>query len=408
MAKHESTKGEHGISLSFPGFPQSSADGRAVVIGIPQSFDLSSEIASANTIRLVTAFAHPSGWEMLAPAISVSKAKTLRLLTGTSFFQTDPKVLREWLKLSKSGKVEARLHHPKNFTFHPKVLVVEGQTTFAIVGSGNLSQGGLHGNIECAVFVESSTLLKELRDWFDAVFFSEAAKPLEETLVSDYTRTWMQHRKVTNDLRKQQQQLEEEYVARTPAFMKHWDDAVSAAKQYLKSSDFQGPYKSRVEAGRRIRQYLRYPAFDFDESGWKGFYSVGSLGYLIPIYRDRLFRKKDGLQEGLRRLVGTEGQVPEVLGEFLSPNGKFRITGLGLNIISKILAVHAPLKWAVYNSPVADALRRFGYVPRRGASPAAKFIAFKEMMETFKSATGLPDAYALDAFFYDEYRKLKN
>jgi hypothetical protein len=57
---------------------------------------------------------------MLAPAISVSKAKTLRLLTGTSFFQTDPKVLREWLKLSKSGKVEARLHHPKNFTFHPR------------------------------------------------------------------------------------------------------------------------------------------------------------------------------------------------------------------------------------------------------------------------------------------------
>ena len=407
------------MSLSFPGFPDLLPDGRAVVIGIPQSFDLCSKIASAHTIRLVTAFAHPSGWEMLAPAISVSKAKTLRLLTGTSFFQTDPKVLREWLKLSKSGKVEARLHHPENFTFHPKVLVVEGQSTFAIVGSGNLSRGGLHGNIECAVFVESSALLKELRDWFDTVFFSEAAKPLEETLVSDYARTRMQHRKLTSDLRKQQQQLEEEYVARiaartaaaaaaAAAVMKHWDDAVSAAKQYVSSSAFQHSYEGRVEGGRRIKRSLRYPAFDFDENGWKGFYSVKQLGNIPPFYRDRIFRQKDRLQEGLRKLVGSEGQVPEGLNELLSPNGRFHVTGLRLNIISKILAVHAPLRWAVYNRPVADVLKRFGYVPPRGASPAEKFIAFTQMMEKFKLATGLKDAYALDAFMLDVYTHLKN
>jgi hypothetical protein len=96
------------------------------------------------------------------------------------------------------------------------------------------------------------------------------------------------------------------------------------------------------------------------------------------------------------------------LNEFLSPNGEFHLTGLRLNIISKILAVHAPLRWAVYNRPVADALKRFGYVPPRGVSPAEKFMAFTRKMEKFKLATGLKDAYALDAFMLDEYTHLEN
>lgn len=399
IANHKSTNEVHGISL-FP-------DGRAVVMGIPQSFDLLSELALANTIRLATAFAHKTGWDKLAPAISTSKAKTF-LITGKSFFHTEPSVLEEWLTLSKSDRVEARLYIERGVTFHPKVLVVEGQSTFAIVGSGNLSWGGLHGNIECAVFVESSALLRELRMWFDTVFFNKAAAaPLTKQRILDYERDWKALRKPTNDLREQQEQLEDEFAARTAAVMKHWDDAVSAAKQYLNSSDFQDTYEGLAKGGVRIKQFLRYPAFDFDENGWKGFYSVLELGHLIPLYRDRIFRKKDRLQEGLRKLVATEGKVPAILDEFLSPNGKFHIKGLGLNVISKILAVHAPLKWAVYNTPVHDALRKFGYAPPRGGSPAEKFISFTQMMDTLKSATGLQDAYALDGFFYDEYHKLK-
>jgi HKD family nuclease len=380
-------------------------DGRAVVIGIPPSFDLLSEISSANTIRLGTAFAHQSGWEILVPAISVSKAEIF-LLTGTSFFQTEPKVLWEWLKLSKSDRVKAALYAEKGITFHPKVLLVEGRRKFAIVGSGNLSRGGLHGNVECAVFVESSALLRELLDWFDTVFGE--AKPLRDAMVSDYERKWKLLRKPTKGLHRKQKQLEEEFETKAAAVMRHWDDAISDAKRFLNSSDFQKTYEGRKAGGGRIRQLLRFPSFDFDENGWQGFYSVKSLGHLIPLYRDRVFRKKSRLQKGLRGLVENDADVPKVLDDFLSPSGKFHIEGLGLNTISKVLAVHDPLKWAVYNTPVDVALREFGYRPPRGATPAEKFIAFTQMMDKFKSATGLPDAYALDAFFFDVYGRSKN
>jgi HKD family nuclease len=382
-------------------------DGRAVVMSKPPSFDLLTEIVSANTIRLATAFAHETGWNMLAPAISASKAKMF-LLTGKSFFQTEPEVLRKWLKLAESGRVEAKLHFEKGITFHPKVLLVDGKRPFAIVGSGNLSRGGLHGNIECAVFVDSSAVLSELRGWFDTVYSSNAtAAPLTEALILDYERKYKALRKPTNDLRKQQQLLEEELVTKAAAAMEHWDEAVSAAKQYLNSSEYQVTYRGRVVGVTRIKRALRYPAFDFDETGWKEFYSILELGHLIAIRRDGIFRHKARLQKGLRELVGAERNIPKVLDELLSQNGRLHIEGLGVNTISKILAVHDPRRWAVYNSPVADALKKFGYVPPRGASPAEKFIAFTKMMETFKTATGLKDAYALDAFMFDVYDKAK-
>jgi len=382
-------------------FPES----RAVVVGLPPSFQFLSELAAASKICLGTAFAHWSGWEILEGAISGSKAEIF-LLAGTSFFQTEPKVLREWLKLTRSKDAKAALHAEKEITFHPKVLIVEGQKNFAIVGSGNLSRGGLQGNVECAAFIESGAVLKELAKWFDGLF--EAATPLRDGVISDYERKWKSLRKRTKELCDEQRKLQDDFSVKTAAVMKHWDDAVNAAKTYMKSPRYEATYEGRKAGGNRIKEFLDYPAFDFDMDGWNGFYSVTELGHLIAIRKYQVFRKKKRLQDGLKELIASDGQVPKVLNEFPSPRGKYRINGLGLNAISKVLAVHAPQKWAVHNKPVAKALKKFGYIPPRGASEAEKFMAFIQMMDTFKAATGLPDAYAIDAFFLDVYSKLRS
>jgi HKD family nuclease len=382
-------------------FPNS----QAMVMGLPPSFDFLSELASARTIRLATAFAHASGWEMLDAAIANSKAEVY-LLTGTSFFQTEPKVLRVWMKLSRSINAKAALHVQKGVTFHPKVLIVEGAKNFAIVGSGNLSRGGLHSNIECATYVGSDVVLPELTKWFDETF--NAATPLRDAVVGDYEHKWKALRKRTKELCDEQGKLQDAFATKTAAVMKRWDDAVTTAKRYMKTLEFQKTYAGRKAGGEQIKQFLRYPTFDFDAKGWEGFYSVLELGHLIAIRRDNVFRNKHRLQEGLKALTASDGQLPKVLEGFLTRRGKYQINGLGLNAISKVLAVHAPEKWTVYNRPVAEALKEFGYIAPRGASQTEKFLTFTQMMDTFKTATGLSDAYALDAFFYDVYSRLKS
>src|SRR5579871_2387015 len=145
-------------------------DGPAVVAGIPASFDLCRSIEKASEIRLATAFAHWSGWELIENAIWKSEAK-LRLLTGLNFCRTEPSVLKAWLELVREGRGAARIYIGDANTFHPKVLLISNaDRRFAIVGSANLSVGGFRTNVECSVFVNDRKLLDELEGWFDTAF----------------------------------------------------------------------------------------------------------------------------------------------------------------------------------------------------------------------------------------------
>src|SRR5213594_2507301 len=97
----------------------------AVVIGLPHDFDLNRELQRARRIRIATAFAHQSGWTLIWPAIRKSKAD-ISLLTSLAFCQTEPKILKKWLRLSETGRASARLYVAAQHLFHPKVILVDG------------------------------------------------------------------------------------------------------------------------------------------------------------------------------------------------------------------------------------------------------------------------------------------
>lgn len=155
--------------------------GSAFVVGLPDPFRLKVEIQAAESIKLATAFAHWSGWQHLLPHINKTKG-TVKLLTGLSFCQTEPRVLYDWFKRSRNGRVEARLFADKRTTFHPKVLLVKSsRNAFAVVGSGNLSDGGFLKNIECGLFSDDRSVYGSLDDWFERLFSdNRLTTPLRE------------------------------------------------------------------------------------------------------------------------------------------------------------------------------------------------------------------------------------
>jgi hypothetical protein len=88
----------------------------------------------------------------------------------------------------------AYLFHDGGRTFHPKVYLVENDSeTRAIIGSGNLTQGGLFTNYEAATCldldraqVEDEALRQELRDYFDSFIQPGApCRELDAQLVED-------------------------------------------------------------------------------------------------------------------------------------------------------------------------------------------------------------------------------
>jgi HKD family nuclease len=376
--------------------------GPAIVIGLPTNFDLCSSIENASEIRLATAFAHWSGWELIENSIRKSGAKS-RLLTGLDFCQTGPSVLKAWLELVREGRAAARLYLGDAATFHPKVLLISrGGRRFAIVGSANLSAGGFRNNVECSVFVNDKKLLDELEGWFQSTFTDEeVTRSRTRPDIKEYEPRFKKARKHLASVLKAQRQTQVKIAEQHHSELIRWKEAVSEAKRYFKSAHFRGWYpKEKMAAAKRIKASLGYPTFKFSREGWDDFYAEWDFGRLRQGWKAAAWKQHLKIQEGFRQLVNEEIPTQERLASVLDQDGRHRATGVGLNIVSKVLAVHRPTQWPVYNRPIAETLAAFGYNVPRGMRPSTKYLAFCEMMPRFRSSSGAPDMLALDCFFY--------
>jgi HKD family nuclease len=162
---------------------------KAVVIGLPLSFDFSKRLRTAQVICLATAFARDRDWKIIKEPTLQSSAN-IKIITGLYCSHTEPPLLREWLKLMGERKAfSVRLASSPDCTvkeqtaFHPKVLIVFSETgCFAIVGSGNLTSGGLRSDVECSIYTDDAGHVDELLKWFQEI----TADQLSETVINEY------------------------------------------------------------------------------------------------------------------------------------------------------------------------------------------------------------------------------
>jgi hypothetical protein len=318
--------------------------------------------------------------------------------------------LKSWLSLAQSSgnRVQPRLAADDPF-FHPKALIVNASAgcAFAIVGSGNLSQGGLHNNVECSVYVEDPSTIQRLIEWFDKQF--DVGVKLNKDVIEQYQRMYKQNRKRRTELQENQQRAVKELEAIGRAEMRKWNNAVNAAVQYFKGPKFKSASAARQNAAPRILKALDSPDFNFRRSGFDTFYKIGELGQLDYRWKDRVFRNARRLKQGLRRLIASpESTLPDVL----EKKGNHYVPGVRLNFISKVLAAYAPQTWPVFNNKIAKALRSFQYQAAHRTGVAAKYLAYRDLMKEFAEACKTQgcssiDALALDAFFYHWARQLQ-
>jgi hypothetical protein len=374
------------------------------IVGLPPRFSLESALAGATCISLATAFVRKSGWQLIAPLIEGSQAR-VRLIAGLDFCQTDPSVLRAWLRLQTTRpKVEAYVASGRERVFHPKVLVVEsGRTAFAIVGSGNLTAGGLLNNVECGVFVRDRRYVRALLDWFARLQADRRATlALTAGVIDDYAPSFESAARSLANVRRLQEQAGRVLATSAEGRLRHRDRAVLEARRYFRSAGFRSDWKDWSKAVREIRRLLRGPAFDFSNDEWRRFYAIWKFGHLIPLNRDRAVRRaaRLRLQAGLRQLVDHRKPALERLDAVLDKRGRFHIPGVGVNVVSKILAVHSAGDWPVYNGAVAEALEQFGYTVPRGLTRGARYLAFADEMGRFGKEVGIENLLKLDPFFW--------
>jgi HKD family nuclease len=381
--------------------------GNSFVVSLPTDFNIQATLEQAKSIRLATAFAHQNGWHYLKPGMSHAKGEIF-LLTGFDFCQTEPRLLREWHRLSLRGNTRARIA-TTGVVFHPKILIVRGPASgqdFAIVGSGNLSKGGIYSNVECSLYTDEQQQIDTLTDWFDEIF--EAGTSLTPETILRYEKHYKKARQHAQRLSIEQNHAESDVRRLAKVWLQSWNEAVLAAKDYLRSPKSRGDIRSRVRARPEILKALRHPQYDFDKGAFAHFYSMKDLGALDPRYRDTVFAQEAKLKRALRSLSAESpgSNMEQTLSSILNRDGDLHVRGMGLNTISKILACTNPTRWPVYNSRVESVLKRFGYETSGALSASARYIAYADLMLRFMRACGARNVLELDAFFYDYSHKV--
>jgi len=122
----------------------------------------------------IVAFAKFSGWKLIRDTLAERASQGLKatFVVGLDFYQTEPRVLRA-IRLLQSkaadsgGEISLYLGGgPKRDTLHPKVYWFKGPGGQAlIVGSANMTSGGLSGNYELSA--QLSGLAAKQQAWLE-------------------------------------------------------------------------------------------------------------------------------------------------------------------------------------------------------------------------------------------------
>jgi HKD family nuclease len=160
-----------------------------------------SNLVAAKEAYFCIAFLRDSGLSLLKDQIlkAAKRDCSLTFYVGTDFYQTEPVALRYLFELTKKNqKIKLFLLSRQAITFHPKIYLLLGRNeATAIIGSSNLTRGGLIDNIEASTCIKTSCnddFIIQIRDFFHSIEESKRSKPADPVEISKYEREFVTYR----------------------------------------------------------------------------------------------------------------------------------------------------------------------------------------------------------------------
>src|SRR3989304_9152933 len=192
---------------------------------------INQELQNAQSARIAIAFLKYSGIKVIEKSLDqcLKNNGSVEIIAGLDFKTTDPQSMHYLIQLQKStpnlkfycyGDKDA---NKNNIVFHPKIYLFQGKReTTGIVGSANLTGGGLMTNFEAnVIFKERKPLyFSQLEAIYNSVKFTDSVfSPDEEYLAgySDVYKAFLQNeeraikdksiQKAVNQIRKREEFL---------------------------------------------------------------------------------------------------------------------------------------------------------------------------------------------------------
>ena len=155
---------------------------------------LQRQLQQCRSFRIASALITPRGLDECENAMRKALARGAQgmVLFGVDL-PTYPEAIERLLLIQKAFPKRFTVRRSEQYAghlFHPKIAILDrGTSGFGIVGSSNLTGGGLRDNFEVNLLTSDRALLNKLRDHFDAMFEGSRAR----TVTLDWLDLYRQH-----------------------------------------------------------------------------------------------------------------------------------------------------------------------------------------------------------------------
>lgn len=159
---------------------------------------INQELQNANSAKMAVAFLKYSGVQVIEQALNncLKNNGSIEIIAGLDFKTTDPQSIHYFIQLQKqTSNLKFYCYGDKeenktDVVFHPKIyLFQKGRETTGIVGSTNLTRGGLLTNFEVNVVIKETKPLyfSQLEAIYNSVKFTDSVFSPDEEYLAGYS-----------------------------------------------------------------------------------------------------------------------------------------------------------------------------------------------------------------------------
>lgn len=312
-------------------------------------------LVKADEIIICVAFLKMSGLNSLRAALS-SKIGKCTFYVGTDYYLTEPDAIRE---LFQQGHT-VLIFKKNSSTFHPKVYYFRTKNDISIlVGSANLTGGGLETNSEISAFFETTKGSKEDKQ-FRAIVeqYSHNSTEVNELEISQYERKYLiyksKQKKAKQEFDEEVKQIHELDLSKLVKYLKEYISGGGNER-------FQNRIKNYKNAKvllnnlsnaqiRSASEFLEY----YDEIA-KSYYSSGLLrGKKTFARKYRIILKIINLVKENKRAK------PSVLFGKVLPL-VHSVKKFGINGLTELMNTYNPKEFSVANGRTIESIADIGY-----------------------------------------------
>ncbi len=384
-------------------------------------------LKSADRFQCIVAFAKRGGLDEILPAIEkkLRSGMTARFVVGLDYYHTDPSLLHELLKLTRkynsSGNrkiVELFMSSEEaEYTFHPKIYLFESSSgTSAIVGSANLTFGGLANNHEISLSAHEATnvMVRAVNGWISGLQADNEIVEATLPLVQQYEERHAVHRAhMKLAARRANRELASRRTKPEATELGTLAEILRETRLDKTDAGFEAQIHSRATA-RAAAEKLLIQIRDepsLSEDRFKELYEplVSGLWHSGGLHRGKniIAGNATAFQTALRS-VGDIRHL-DVEPAFAALHGGFtNVNRAGINVITEILHTFDNDRFAVMNQNSVYSMTLANVVgfpakPNKGNVDAKVYATFCAHADTIRNELKIKNFTELDALFNYAY-----